>query len=115
MMVLCQMTVRRVETMQSRNTHALIPKIGSRGDLPSSLRSKKEKHYSKIRISQLKTQLDGMTSLMQVDLVFHNMREVSIGKESVMSTHLRRATHSGEKTEYRYMILDKVRSEIAGS
>lgn len=109
------MTVKKAEMTRPRNIVALTLKIGYREDHPNSSRFKKEKHCLLIQSSPFKMQLDGMISLTQVGLGFHNTREVSIGKESVTLTDLMLATLSGVKVAYHYMIFDRVRLEIAGS
>ena len=114
-MVQCLTTVMKKEKTERRAIAALTHKTGSRRDQLSSLRYKKEKHCSGIQSSPFKMQLDGMISLMQVGLDFHNTREVLTGRESVTRTGLMLATLFGVKTAYHFMTFDRVRLVIAGS
>ena len=109
------MTVMKKEMTERRAIVALTLKTGYRKDQLSSLKSRKVKHCSRIQSSQFKMQLDGMISLMQVDLDFHSTKEVLTGRESVIPTSQMLATHYGVKTAYHFMTSDRVRLEIAGS
>ena len=52
---------------------------------------------------------------MHLVLVFHNMREVSSGSASEMSTHQTRVTHSGAKMVPICVISGRDKLETAGS
>ena len=115
MTVLCLMIVESVEKTENRVTVALIPRIESRKDLTSSLRSKKQASSTKIQSSQFKMQSDGTIILTPVGLALSHTRVVLSGKECAMNSLQIKATLSGDHQAYPYMTFDKVRLEIAGS